>query len=173
MAEIKSTLDIIMERTKDLVLSPEEKQQLDIAEQLRKIPGFLQKYLDGSWTLRDLREEIEALPDEHRQAITQRLLERLVMELGFDAKGRKCAQALVELTPQERRDNLTTLWQLLDRYDASHRELVDARAEQLQAQLADLGISGSAVLARGEKSTEWEAKRQEFDRQLDALKASW
>ena len=46
MGEIKSTLDIIMEKTRHLVLSPEERRQFERDEELRKVPGYVQKLLD-------------------------------------------------------------------------------------------------------------------------------
>ena len=50
MGEIKSTLDLVMERTRNLTLSDEEKQahkQMAIAS---RIKGLLQKMLDGMLT---------------------------------------------------------------------------------------------------------------------------
>jgi hypothetical protein len=173
MAEIKSTLDIIMEKTRHLVLSPEEKQQLDLEEQLRNISGYLQKYLDDVWRLGHLLEEIANLPDQYRHMITQELMKRLVTELRFDARGHKCLEALEELTDDEHRSKLTELRRLLERFDASHRELVSSQAEHLKTQLAALGISGSAVVARGGSSHEWETRRLEYENQLHEFQASW
>jgi len=173
MAEIKSTLDIIMEKTRHLVLSSEEKLQLERDEYLRKVPGYIQKYLDAVWSLDDLLEAIATLSDEHRHPIKQELIMRLVMEVSFDARGRKCLQALQNLATGEHQGRVAELYQLLDRFDASHHELVALQAEQLKAQLADLGISGNAVLGRGEKNYEWETKSQEYESQLRGLQASW
>jgi hypothetical protein len=85
MAEIKITLDIIMEKTRHLVLSPEEKQQLELDQHLRKIPGYLQKYLDDVWHLDHLLEEIASLPDQYRAMTAQELSRHLVTEISFDA----------------------------------------------------------------------------------------
>ena len=173
MAEIKSTLDIIMEKTRNLVLSPEEKQQLELDEHLRKIPGYLQKYLDDEWQLDRLLEEFASLPDQYRGMITQELTKRLVTEMNFDAKGRKCLQALEQLADDEHRSKLTELRRLIERFDAAHRELVSSQTEHLQTQLAALGISGSAVVARGGSNLEWETRRLEHESQLHELQASW
>jgi hypothetical protein len=173
MAEIKSTLDIIMEKTKHLVLSSEEKLQLERNEHLRKVPGYIQRYLDGVWSLDDLLEAIAMLSDEHRHPIKEELIRRLVMEVSFQARGRKCLQALQNLAADEHRGKVAELCQLLDRFDASYHELVALQAEQLKTQLAALGISGSAVLGRGEMNHAWETKSQEYESQLRGLQASW
>ena len=47
MAEIKSTLDIIMERTKNLTMTTEEKASLRRKEAEDKARGWIQRYLDG------------------------------------------------------------------------------------------------------------------------------
>lgn len=53
MAEIKSTLDIIMKRLVTWSLCREGKQQLERAEQFRKISGYLRNnsITAATWTL--------------------------------------------------------------------------------------------------------------------------
>jgi hypothetical protein len=173
MAEIKSTLDIIMEKTRHLVLSPEEKQQLELDEHLRKIQGYPQKYLDDGWHLDHLLEEIASLPDQYRALTTQELTKRLVTEVSFDAKGHKCLQALEQLADDEHRSKVTALRRLIERYDASQRKLLSSQTKDLTTQLAALGISGNAVVARGENNFEWETRSLEHESQLHELQASW
>jgi hypothetical protein len=57
MAEIKSTIDLIMERTKNLSLSEEEKTAIRRREAEGKAKGWIQRYRDGMATLRDLKKE--------------------------------------------------------------------------------------------------------------------
>jgi hypothetical protein len=173
MAEIKSTLDIIMERTRHLVLSADEKQQIERDDQLRKVPGYLQKYLDGVGDLDDLLEDIATLPEEHRHEVKQELIKRLVKELGFDPRGRRVLEALQGLAPREDLGKVAELHQLLDRFDESRHELVTARSEQARTRLAALGISGSAVVVREEKDPEWELRSHEYANQLQALQTAW
>ena len=47
MGEIKSTLDIIMEKTKGLTMTEEEKTAFKSKEMEGKVKGALQKFLDG------------------------------------------------------------------------------------------------------------------------------
>ena len=56
MAEIKSTLDLIMERTKDLVLTEEEKRDIQTQERQARVRGWVQRYRDGSLTGDDIKE---------------------------------------------------------------------------------------------------------------------
>jgi len=59
MAEIKSTLDLIMERTKNLTMTKEEKASLHRKEAEGKAKGWIQRYKDGLIDLDHLKPEIE------------------------------------------------------------------------------------------------------------------
>jgi len=47
MGEIRSTLDIIMEKTKGLTMTEEEKREFKRREMAGKARGLIQKYVDG------------------------------------------------------------------------------------------------------------------------------
>jgi hypothetical protein len=57
MGEIKSTLDLVMEKTKDLTLSSEEKKAQKQKEIENRIKGLLQKYQDGFLSKSELKTE--------------------------------------------------------------------------------------------------------------------
>ncbi len=67
MAEIKSTLDIIMERTKNLTMTDEEKAAFRRKEMAGKVRGWIQRYRDGLIDLDHLKsefaKELSANPD--------------------------------------------------------------------------------------------------------------
>ena len=61
MAEIKSTLDLVMERTKHLTMSSEERvgqQQKDFE---KKLQGVLQQYADKVLAIDELMERVTGL----------------------------------------------------------------------------------------------------------------
>jgi len=62
MTEIKSTLDLIMEKTRDLLPSEEEKKALLGKEWAGKIRGLVQRVLDGKMTPEALRSELSSSP---------------------------------------------------------------------------------------------------------------
>jgi hypothetical protein len=61
MGEIRSTLDIIMEKTKGLTMTAEERVAIQRNEIEGKIRGLVQRYLDGALDLERLREEITTM----------------------------------------------------------------------------------------------------------------
>jgi hypothetical protein len=62
MAEIKSTLDLVLEKTKHLKLSAEEKAEMQMQDFLKKVPGYVIQILDLSLMPEQLLDKIKALP---------------------------------------------------------------------------------------------------------------
>jgi len=60
MGEIKSTLDLVMEKTRHLTLSAEEKIDREKEEAKKGLNGFLQKYKDNVINLEELTKELRA-----------------------------------------------------------------------------------------------------------------
>lgn len=65
MAKIKSTLDIVMERTRNLTITQEEKDALRRKELLDRVRGWVQALVDGKSSVSDLRS---AYDEEAAQA---------------------------------------------------------------------------------------------------------
>ncbi len=59
MGEIKSTLDLVMEKTRHLSLSEKEKQEQQRRELSKMARGLVSKVIDGKTTVDQLRMEIE------------------------------------------------------------------------------------------------------------------
>jgi hypothetical protein len=84
MGEIKSTMDIIMEKTKGLSMSEEEKAEYRRQELSGKVRGLIQKFLDGILDLGKLKAEVDLLSDYPRDIIDKAIIEALIphIELG-------------------------------------------------------------------------------------------
>ena len=81
MAEIKSTLDIIMEKTKNLTMTEEEKEELHRTELAEKAKGWVQKYMDNLIKQEKLKSELKKEGkdkySELQEILKNELLERL------------------------------------------------------------------------------------------------
>lgn len=64
MAEIKSTLDLVMEKTRNMTFSSEEKKALQVEEARKSFNGLLQKHLDGLIEFDELQKGITGLEEE-------------------------------------------------------------------------------------------------------------
>ncbi len=65
MAEIKSTLDLVMEKTRNLRFSSQEKREIQMEEARRAFNGLLQKYLDGQLELEAVQLGVAGLEQKH------------------------------------------------------------------------------------------------------------
>jgi hypothetical protein len=64
MGEIKSTLDLVMERTRHLSMSSEEKAKQQRADFEKRLAGLLQKYDDKALKMAELLNQIKHLQGE-------------------------------------------------------------------------------------------------------------
>ena len=89
MGEIKSTLDLVLEKTRNLTLSEEEKRDLARDELDKKIRGIACKYLDNLLPSNRIREELESIetnqPGLPYKLFTKHLLARVDLDADISA----------------------------------------------------------------------------------------
>ena len=160
MGEIKSTLDLVMERTRHLSLSAEEKAEQQRQDFEKRLQGLLQRYADGALDADTLKERIATLQSEtgisDRKLVTGAVLKRI----DPDADNRHWLELLASLAPaagQPLKDMLTA-------YGESKLALVRDSAARLGDRLdRQHGIRGSAVAPNPEKDPS-------YPERLDALR---
>jgi hypothetical protein len=166
MGEIKSTLDLIMERTKGLSLSTEERKKLQQQEWLGKARGWAQKYLDELIDAQDLKGAIEALeePGEGKSLLKQELLEAVDPE-GDNEKRWEVLEVLWGLSREP-------YLRIIEEFRSTVAQAGARRAETTAGRLAARGITGSAVVPNLNRDPEWLAYRgQALQECREALKA--
>ena len=151
MGEIKSTLDIIMEKTKGLTLSAEEKEALKREEGAKKIRVWVGRFLDDKATLEDVRRELtEFLKDKTAGGLLRAELVAYLHPEGDNGKVFRMMKELLNLRTEP----------LEKKIDSYLKELISMRVaslKDLEAKLAGSGISGSAVLPNVAGDPEWES----------------
>jgi len=131
MAEIKSTLELVLEKTRHLTLSEEEKREQEVTEFRQKMAGMVQRYLDETLTVEGLEREMDQMgssrPSEHRRMFLEEALRRL--DLANENK------RLLTLLNQCGRIDTGPITVLLNGYrtslDDSAREYLQALKEKL------------------------------------------
>lgn len=174
MAEIKSTLDLVLEKTRHLQLSDAEKQQQKMGTIEKRINGLLQKYLDGSLTLDQLKTGCQGLqkdvPPSGGNLLVKAILQR--MDLNGDSR------VLLDLLNALGDVDPGPLASVLVAYREATASAARARIEELKAALArDHLIAGSAVAPNLDADRQWAAEaarirtkfQQEFMRQKNRL----
>jgi hypothetical protein len=173
MAEIKSTLDLVMEKTRDLVLSREEREAMEREEQMKKVPAAVQRYLDGATGLERLLEELDDFPEYLKPEIRCVAKRCLLDALVHGEEGVRSRDALDALAEDREKPWREQLARLFEDHERNRREMLpQIRAEHLEA-LAAEGIRGDAVVVRPERSSQWQAVQQEFSSRLEEIRAAW
>lgn len=141
MAEIKSTLDLIMEKTKNLSITAEEKENFRRKELTKKIRALLQGYLNQEINLDTLKgllkkEEPEGLLSL-KEVVKEELLDRLQPDVDH--------QRLFALMDKILGVNHKITDKMITTFHAEVSAKKEGKIESLKSDLAKAGISGSAV----------------------------
>jgi len=155
MAEIKSTLDLIMERTKNLTLTEEEKKTIRAKEVKSRVRGWLQRYRDGAMIIRDLKENMARERSTFPEAAALLQAECLA-HLEPEADNRKLFQMMGEILGID----AAPFQRLIDDFN---EETLQHRVRETRNALDVLhaqGISGTAVVPNLNLSPAWNARRE-------------
>ena len=174
MSQIKSTLDLIMEKTRHLSMKPEELAELETVETLKKARGMLSLYLKGEKDIRALSRDLKPLPAEHAEAVRGACLRELAEHLSLTGDNARIFSAVEVLESRSAAQD----WERASRKSASElapscdRQKAEA-LERFRTRLADEGVSGSAVVPATERNPFLREIEATFDRRFrEAVTAS-
>ena len=142
MAEIKSTLDIIMEKAKKFSVTEEDKEGFRRRELEGKIKGLVQKTLDGVLDLERFRVELVALQTREKDLVDQILKEEVVGRIETETK----SETLLRMLEYIAGLSSHTVRKTLADYENKGEKQKESRRKALLESLEKKGISGSAVL---------------------------
>ena len=97
MGEIKSTLDIVLEKTKHLSLSNEERDNQKTAEIEKKIKGLLQKFQDQTLPEKRLSSEYEKLKKEYHLSDDSIFMSEVFLRLDPDKDNQQLLALLKDM----------------------------------------------------------------------------
>jgi hypothetical protein len=154
MGEIKSTLDIIMEKTKGLTLTEEEKQSFKEQELTGKVRGLVQRTLGGSVSRERFEEELAALARRGVDPVTVKrgLIKECIQEIRL-GEDNEAVLKMLEILPGIDLAALRTVLAESEKELLTRRE---AQEKRLMMRLREKGISGSAVVPNLDADREWE-----------------
>ncbi|MBI4962036.1 MAG: hypothetical protein HY913_02050 [Desulfomonile tiedjei] len=149
MADIRSTIDLMMERTRGMTLSPDERESLRTEDLRKRAKGFKIKLLQNPAAVEEILSSLDEHSPEDRTALELFIWEEMVDSLPLDHELLQYLE-LMEKLPQaklkgqvlnEIRSRFKTL--LKDQADDRHKSFAREKKK-----LAALGISGSAVVPK-------------------------
>lgn len=158
MAEIKSTLDIIMEKTKDMTLSAEEKESIRRDELTGKVRGWLRKYRGNTMTLNTLRSEIQKEGEDRITELKELLTEEILQNLEPEGDNAALFELLEEVVGVRTGPLIKQINTFRERSDAKKRAALEQGMKRLQAR----EISGTAVVPSLDGDEEWNAAHEKL-----------
>ncbi|MGD2125044.1 MAG: hypothetical protein PVG99_03120 [Desulfobacteraceae bacterium] len=151
MGEIKSTLDIIMEKTKNLTVTEEEKRAFKQQEMEGMVKGLIQKFLDGILTLDRFKIEITALQGKDKEMVDSIIGEESLARIKLEEDNEPMLKILESTIGMD----TGPIRETLDGYEGKLSLEREEHEKALLERLKKRGISGSAVIPNIEADPEW------------------
>jgi hypothetical protein len=155
MAEIKSAIELAMEKTAGFHLSREEKEKLRDEEVQGKAQGLILRFLAGDLHFPEVEKELTKYAPEERPRLEQFMIRSLIQAIHLDAENDLTFQGLEKLIPGSNRV-LKKIRALTKDYRKRRVQEYEKIQANLRLELERQGISGSAVLPKVEGSPDWE-----------------
>ena len=171
MGEIKSTLELVLEKTKHLTLSEQEKEEQKHNELKMKVAGLLQKYLDKMIKKEQMEKELAHLQETYGLADYKFLSDEIIDRLGLDTDNGPLLRLLKEFSGQD-----VTEIELIDKnYQDAVQSATQKNTAKAKRDLEEkYGISGSAIVPNLDADDSWKMELQgikdEFQQKLEEQK---
>jgi len=151
MAEIKSTLDIIMEKAKGFTATEEEKAQFKKKELEEKVKGYLHKTLGGLMDLERLSNRMAAIDKADREVAMAVLLQQCLGSVDPEGDNKTVLEILEHLLKVD----TSSVRDLLAEFTGSLEKGKRDQGEKIKKRLRKAGISGSAVVPNILAAPDW------------------
>ncbi len=172
MAEIKSTLELALERTKHLVMSDDEKKQMKLEESLEKLPGKVQQYLDGTIKLDNLVQIIEEFSDDEKQFARKRLVKLLLERLELSSV-EKILQAVEKIFDRNVPDNFVEMEKMYKQFLIESTTLKKNIYNDVQKRLVSKSIDGDGFEIIPERSPEFQSLKLKYEKKLESMRSQF
>ncbi len=163
MAEIKSTLELALERTKQIAISDEERQEIKQKEVLEKVSALSHRYREGTSPLHEILKEIEKMDEKIRPWVKKTLLDQWIEALSWNDEGGRLMKGIESLKQR----NLDKMKQRFDELLFLYRDEMEGMKRRVRSQLMEIlrkeHISGSAVEPKLEGSELYKKKVEKLD----------
>jgi hypothetical protein len=152
MGDIKSTLDLVMARTRHLSLSDEERQKQKTKEITLKINGLIQKYLDQGLKIERFQSGWQQIKISNNVSDERLLCTALANKIDLN----RDMEILFGLMSALDGLNPAPFKALYKNYQKERAEVAQKLKDSMAIALAEESkISGSAVVPNIEKSVAW------------------
>jgi len=163
VGEIKSSLELAMERTKKFAISEKEKEEIKQKEILQKATSLFHRYREGYLPLYEIQKEIDRMEEKAANTVKEALLSRWIGALSLNEEDERLFKGIEWLKERKPEELKQKFLRLLSQYQKEKEGV----KEKVQVQLSEIlrrdGISGNAVEPKIEGSELWEKEHKKLD----------
>jgi len=163
MAEIKSTLELAMEKTKKIGISEKEREGIKQKEILQKVNSLFHRYKEGHSPLNEILKEIERMEEKTGETVKEGLLSQWIDALSLNEDNERVLKGIESLKQRNIEDVKQQFHNLLSKYQKEKEKAKQEEKTHLAETLRKEGIDGSAVEPNIEASQTWEKESRELD----------
>ncbi len=145
MAEIKSALELAMEKSRKYSISDTEREEIKRKETFQRAMSLFYRYREGSVSLSEMEREIEKIDEKLRESVKAILISEWVQALSLENHWEKEFEALEAMKDQDLHGLKQKFQRLLSAYRKQIEETRQRITDQLLEQLREQGIEGEAI----------------------------
>ncbi len=163
MGEIRSTLELAMERTKKFTISEEEKEEIKQREILQKAAGLFHRYREGHLSLNEVLKEIERMERKTAATVKEFLLAHWIDALSLEDNNERILKGVDSLKEKSAAEVKQRFDRLVSQYQTEKEKVKEKVGIQMRDALKKDGIWGSAVEPKLEGSELWKKENENLD----------
>jgi hypothetical protein len=163
MGEIKSTLELVMERTKKFAISEKEKEEMKQKEVLQKATGLFHRYREGHLSLNEILKQIEKMEKKIAITVRESLLSQWIDALSLDDDDERILKGIESLKQQSIKEVKQKFHHLLSQYQGEKEKVKEKVKVQFTEALRKDGIYGSALEPKIEGGELWKKENEKLD----------
>jgi hypothetical protein len=154
MSGIKSAIELAMERTKNLVMSEEERKSFAAKELEHKVRAVVRRYLEGIIESDGVNKELAAVEGDEK-SIKSLFVDLLVDEFDVKERNECLLDLLSDIAGRIKEPLRQELEAMRGRYAEQIKNSESAVRGKIIGRLKEMGIAGSAVEPNTEEWDEW------------------
>ena len=163
MAEIKSTLELALERTRKMAISEKEKEEIRQKKLLEKANGLFHRYREGHAPLSELQKEIDRMDEKTSAVVRDILLSQWIDALSLKDEDERLIKGIEWLKNGRLEETLQRFRHLSSQYREETEKIRQETTTQLVEALKREGIAGSAIEPNVERNPLWKGAVEKLD----------
>ena len=145
MGEIKSTLELAMEKVGKIEVSPEEKERFKREEYISKARGVYNRYINGKLNTSGLKKELEGYEGTQRNMIIEALVTEMVDAIDISIDNKRLLEGIEVIKETDVSPLLDKIRFVCNEFSEEREKLYKRVKEEFHHRLEEMKISGTAV----------------------------